>query len=1810
MSESVHRVYQITVLVLLAFLVTGVLVKASPVKDGTEPVHLASVPGLDARPQIATRADGSVVVIWMEREQGSDDGSVLYAAQSPHWRPTSITSLPSSQRQYTIAVTADENVHIAYSQTMTQTQRIWHHVLGEEKTKDPWEVPDHTQSAFAVDVAGCLHYAWIQDKAIHYINRAQTMTVTLDIDPSETTSDLMLGTDGSGNAHVAWRGSDVTEGTSRIYYAPLATDTAPVPVAQGTGPPKLAVEASGIAHLCWHNENGLHYADSRDWSEIELVDNHVTSQDTCNLVAGPGQEAHLLWTAGGMLWYAHPVDWNASRRQISFPTTMGDFETAVDDRGSPHLIWATSENDADWDILYQSVFSISPKMVVRYPQGGEFLTHDTWAKAEIIGDAADILRVEFYLQVDDPLDNAPYRTSHTLRELGIDREARDGWAVPLNIAHLKTTERYRIMALATNAQGETIQARGDWFRTQPPDDACTTLRLPATEPVRGQGYIEALIHCQRSSYQRLHLYLTPAAAATETRIPLPDTLQYVGSYTYPGQQAMSPPLPWRLSYDSSRFPDGRYVAMAIAEDDAGHRTYLWPTDPFIIDNVMAPDLEITRPRSGAAITEDELRVSAIADDVDGTIEQIDFYLEQRHPLTQEYEKNASSLEQRHLFWLGQDTDSTDGWNLRVPIDPAWQGEHCRIWATALDDRGMQKSAYSGTFSLLGNEHPQIRLLRPVPDHPLRDTVTIRVSIRHGTGRIREPQVYLQNRDGSLTLLGPLEERENYLVHEWDTRESPNGPCRLLVVTQNEEGHAFSANSDEFLVDNGPPLYRFAAPTSGQEVSETIRVALESTVDPAPLDKVSLYYRDERGELYPIAEGHDIQTHWETTWNTRTAPDATCCLVALLTDAEGNTLRLEREVMVRNTTPRVDFVSLPTEHEWQGSQLIRWQAHHPLGTPLSTSLEYSPDGGKSWSEIASGIRAENSYRWDTTSVYDSRQGRLRVSVSDGIHYSQATSEIFVLNNVNEDPEITLLAPKPGTMDKGETQIAWQAWDPDTDPITVSLAYRRGEDSWTPIASNLTSIEKYLWDTSQLPAHDDYALRVTARDPFDATATDIIENLELVDNTAPSIRLLWPNARTHLEDKTTILWSARDVDEDPLAIDIYYSDNAGQSWIPLAEGIPNTGFYEWQVSYLPSGARYRVRVVARDEHSQASDESEDVFTIGRNLHPHITLLSPTATQTVSGIQPIRWAAFDPEGASLQISVTIRHTGAERWESLGTSSLNNGLLLWDTTDFPDGEYDLHAVATNGQFSASARLTHPISISNEKSQAPQVRLISPQGGEIWSGMQEVFWEAWDSDGGPITATLSMRAMDESDWDPLAVVNSRIGYHVWDTSRISPGDGYMLRVVAQTPNLSARDMTSNPVYLTNRDSHPPHVRILSPDAMNLAQNNIIAWTADDPDGDSLALDLSIRDENDGAWQELATGLYNGGEYVLDFPLHSERSYQIRAVASDAIYSSEALSLSFGTSVSVKQVPDLTLDIPADRGVWSGTEEIRWRATDPSRQDLTVKIDLSRDGGETWNTLERRLEDTGSYMWDTTAYANGPCLLRLTADNGYFDTFRISHPFTLSNPGAAPPTVSLLSPRRGETWSGIQEIRWSAQDKDGDELKIDLAYKVAGDSTWQTIARAIPDTGRYIWDTSGIPNCDCLRIRVTASDGRFLAQDEMDIPFAMNNAHTPLIKLIIPHGGEKWSGKQKIRWITAQETRMTRVTIQLSTNAGEQWETLASDLPPTGTYLWDTTTLPARSTVWIRVIAEEYTQKAVDMSSKPVIVHNGAQKRPLPFYLK
>jgi len=71
-------------------------------------------------------------------------------------------------------------------------------------------------------------------------------------------------------------------------------------------------------------------------------------------------------------------------------------------------------------------------------------------------------------------------------------------------------------------------------------------------------------------------------------------------------------------------------------------------------------------------------------------------------------------------------------------------------------------------------------------------------------------------------------------------------------------------------------------------------------------------------------------------------------------------------------------------------------------------------------------------------------------------------------------------------------------------------------------------------------------------------------------------------------------------------------------------------------------------------------------------------------------------------------------------------------------------------------------------------------------------------------------------------------------------------------------------------------------------------------------------------------------------------------------------------------VPTVTLNGPSEEGqTVSGNLVITWKAHDPDGEDDALQVDvyISADGGETFSALMRGI--VGSYVWDTTASANG-----------------------------------------------------------------------------------------------------------------------------------------------------------------------------------------------------------------------------------------------
>jgi len=84
--------------------------------------------------------------------------------------------------------------------------------------------------------------------------------------------------------------------------------------------------------------------------------------------------------------------------------------------------------------------------------------------------------------------------------------------------------------------------------------------------------------------------------------------------------------------------------------------------------------------------------------------------------------------------------------------------------------------------------------------------------------------------------------------------------------------------------------------------------------------------------------------------------------------------------------------------------------------------------------------------------------------------------------------------------------------------------------------------------------------------------------------------------------------------------------------------------------------------------------------------------------------------------------------------------------------------------------------------------------------------------------------------------------------------------------------------------------------------------------------------------------------------------------------------------------PRVELVSPIEQAaVLSGIVIIEWSAADPDgpAEGLAISIELSLDGGETWEVLAGNLANGGGYAWDTTLHPDGDqARLRVAAEDG------------------------------------------------------------------------------------------------------------------------------------------------------------------------------------------------------------------------------------
>ena len=345
-----------------------------------------------------------------------------------------------------------------------------------------------------------------------------------------------------------------------------------------------------------------------------------------------------------------------------------------------------------------------------------------------------------------------------------------------------------------------------------------------------------------------------------------------------------------------------------------------------------------------------------------------------------------------------------------------------------------------------------------------------------------------------------------------------------------------------------------------------------------------------------------------------------------------------------------------------------------------------------------------------------------------------------------------------------------------------------------------------------------------------------------------------------------------------------------------------------------------------------------------------------------------------------------------------------------------------------------------------------------------------------------------------------------------------------------------------------------------------ITWADNLPASATLAVELS-RDGG-ATFALLAAAAPNVGSFGWIASGPDTAAAVVRLTASGP-----AVAIGLGGTFGIV-TPAVTVTGPSAGAVaFVGTPQtITW--TDNLPADATMLVELSRDGGGSFETLASAAPNTGSFAWTATSPATAAALVRVTGNE----------PVPTSGLGAlfaiVTPTLTVTSPTAGASWTvgTPQAITWTSNLSAAATVSVDLSRD--GGGSYTTLAATAPNNGSFAWTATGPATASAI-VRLTANGT--VPASGVSGAFAIAN---PTLAITAPNTGASWTigTAQAITWTTNLPATGT-VRVELSRNGGTSYTSLAASAPNSGSFTWTVNGVATTSAI-VRVSVNGATASA------------------------
>ncbi|MCK4758031.1 MAG: hypothetical protein KAS67_06245, partial [Thermoplasmata archaeon] len=880
--------------------------------------------------------------------------------------------------------------------------------------------------------------------------------------------------------------------------------------------------------------------------------------------------------------------------------------------------------------------------------------------------------------------------------------------------------------------------------------------------------------------------------------------------------------------------------------------------------------------------------------------------------------------------------------------------------------------------------------------------------------------------------------------------------------------------------------------------------------------IDIYYTMNNGvnwTLITSGETNDGEYDWLVPMDTSDQ-----CLVRIeATDGYTNELiDVSEDLFTIDSTSPFVKVNIPDGGETFGAgslENITWTVwDNYIAPPNMIDIYYSTNNGTDWILISAGEFNDGHFSWNVPYIA-SDECLIRVNGSDmaGNPNSDVSNSVFTITITL--PLVHVITPNSGEIWMGGSQqiIEWSASSETglmPDPISIYYSINNGIN-WTVVATNESNDGQYLW-TLPFATSDECLVMVIAYDTFGGNSSDLSNMTFTIDSTLPFVKVNLPNGGEVFKGgtQTNITWTMWDnYASPPSTIYIYYSLNNGADWTLISANEFNDGHYLWDMLFVTS-QECLIRINGTDTVGNPnSDVSDNVFTIDSIL-PIVTVQSPNGGEALQGGSTffINWTSSDNYGlAANNVSIYYSINGGLGWDVVATGEADDGSYLW-TVPFEDSQDCMVKVLVR-DMAGNENEDVSDGFFTIDSTPPTVWVISPDGGELWSGndIHQIQWNAYDNfnlSANPVSLYYSLD--NGGNWTLIAENEANDGSYDWLTPLSNSTECLIMITVVDEVGNNASD-TSNGTFTFN--SSPPEVIVFSPDGgeiLNGGGQHLIEWSAFDDIGlapNPISIYYSIN--NGVNWTVIAANEPNDGQYLWSIPYETSDACRVKVVATD-ISGGDGWDMSNDTFTIDSTLPFVKVNLPNGGEVFKGGTQtnITWTMWDNFGAPMnTIDIYYSLNNGADWTLISANELNDGHYLWDIPFANSEDCLVRINGTDtaGNVNTDQSDGVFTIDSTA---PNVLVIYPNGNELLRGndVYVIQWSASDNFGlAATPITMYYSLNNGAIWTLIAGNEANDGSYDWLTPFSNSTQCLIQIVAVDEVGYTTSDESNFTFTIDS---------------------------------------------------------------------------------------------------------------